>query len=106
MYIGIDLGGTNIAAGIVDDNGRIILDGSTPTLKDRGYEEIVCDMAGLCKSLVAKGGYKMSDIKAQQDHRGQKQATSGYRTHYLGSIKLRFIENSRHICGYQRLRTT
>ena len=24
MYVGIDLGGTNIAAGIVDENGKIL----------------------------------------------------------------------------------
>ena len=31
MYIGIDLGGTNIAAGIVDKEGRIIFKDSVPT---------------------------------------------------------------------------
>lgn len=32
MYIGIDLGGTNIAAGVVDEIGRIIYKASVPTL--------------------------------------------------------------------------
>ena len=31
-YIGIDLGGTNIAAGIVDENYNIIKKASTPTV--------------------------------------------------------------------------
>ena len=33
VRIGVDLGGTNIAAGIVDENGKIIKSGSTPTLE-------------------------------------------------------------------------
>ena len=31
-YIGIDLGGTNIAVGIVDESFKIVKKGSTPTL--------------------------------------------------------------------------
>lgn len=34
--IGIDLGGTNIAAGIVDENLRIIKKASIPTAAPRG----------------------------------------------------------------------
>ena len=30
MYIGIDLGGTNIAAGLVSDEGKILLKDSVP----------------------------------------------------------------------------
>ena len=51
-YIGVDLGGTNIAVGIVDENHRIIKKASTPTLPDRGAEAIVADMARLAKSLM------------------------------------------------------
>ena len=36
MYrIGIDLGGTNIAAGLVDDDYKLVLKKSTPTLANR-----------------------------------------------------------------------
>ena len=35
MYIGIDLGGTNIAAGVVDESGKIIYKSSVPTLAQR-----------------------------------------------------------------------
>ena len=48
LYIGIDLGGTNIAAGIVDENGKILRQDSVPTLAERPIEEIVDDMAKLC----------------------------------------------------------
>lgn len=64
MYIGIDLGGTNIAAGLVTDEGKIICKDSVPTLKERHYTEIIKDMAELAKKLVAERGFKISDIKA------------------------------------------
>lgn len=64
MYIGIDLGGTNIAAGIVNEKGEIIAKSSVPTHRERDYKEIVADMAELTKNLTQKSGYRLSDIKA------------------------------------------
>lgn len=64
MYIGIDLGGTNIAVGLVTDEGTIICKDSVPTLKERHYTDIVKDMARISKELVSEQGYVMSDIKA------------------------------------------
>ena len=63
MYIGIDLGGTNIAVGIVDDNGKIIAKDSTPTLAQRGYKEIIKDMASLSKKLMADNNISEDKIK-------------------------------------------
>ena len=63
MYrIGIDLGGTNIAAGIVNEKFEIIAQDSTPTLVGRPGEEIVDDIAALCKKLCAANGLAESDI--------------------------------------------
>ena len=64
MYIGIDLGGTNIAIGIVDEDGKITVQGSTPTLSPRSYTEIVKDMVTLCEKLTAEAGIFMNDIEA------------------------------------------
>ena len=44
-YIGIDLGGTNIAVGIVNENHEVIAKGSTPTLANREPGAILDDMA-------------------------------------------------------------
>lgn len=63
-YIGIDLGGTNIAAGIVDENGKILAQDSVPTLAERPIEEIVADMAAVSKKVTADAGLSVSDIKA------------------------------------------
>lgn len=63
MYIGIDLGGTNIAVGIVDANGKIIAKDSTPTLAQRGYKEIIKDMAMLSKKLLAQNNISEDEIQ-------------------------------------------
>lgn len=54
--IGVDLGGTNIAVGIVDEHDSIIKKGSVPTLAQRGPVPIVQDMAALCKKLLSECG--------------------------------------------------
>ena len=62
-YIGVDLGGTNIAAGVVDEQGKILKQGSAPTMNERHYSEIVRDMAELCKKITEEAGLSMSDIQ-------------------------------------------
>ncbi len=64
IYIGVDLGGTNIAVGLVDENGKILLKGSTPTLVERGPEPIIRDMGKLSLELLEKGGYSVDDVAA------------------------------------------
>ncbi len=64
MYIGIDLGGTNIAIGLVDENGDIIAKDSAPTLAERPYAEVIKDMADLCQKVVTDAGYTMNDVKS------------------------------------------
>lgn len=62
MYtIGIDLGGTNIAVGLVRQN-EIVKKLSTPTKANRPPEEIVKDMAELCYAVIEQSGLKVSDI--------------------------------------------
>ena len=64
MYsFGIDLGGTNIAVGVVDtETGKIVKKGSVPTLAQRHADEIMKDMGALCKKLVCEMGLSMDDI--------------------------------------------
>lgn len=61
-YIGIDLGGTNIAAGIVDGNGKILKKASVPTPVGSPYTKVVADMVELSKNLVSECGLKLADI--------------------------------------------
>lgn len=61
-YIGVDLGGTNIAVGITDAEGKLLHKDSIPTGADRGPDEVVKDMAGLCKKVVADFGTSFDEI--------------------------------------------
>ena len=63
-YVGIDLGGTGIKAGIVDEQGNIIHKDSCPTGAERGYGAVIQDMANLAISVVEKSGHRMNEIKA------------------------------------------
>lgn len=60
--IGIDLGGTYIKGGIVDEENRIIARGATPTMAEREAEEIIRDMAALVKKLTEDAGITLHDI--------------------------------------------
>ena len=63
-YIGVDLGGTNIAAGIVNSEFQIVKKGSIPTnVAGRTAEEIIKDMGALCDSLVKDAGLTFDDIE-------------------------------------------
>ena len=65
MYrIGIDLGGTNIAAGIVNEEFKIVAKASVPTHAERAAEEIVADIAALCKKVCADNGIDISEIES------------------------------------------
>jgi len=61
-YIGIDLGGTNIAVGIVSEDGHIICKTETPTLASRPYPELVHDMAVCARKLMEETGLTDEDI--------------------------------------------
>ncbi len=62
LYIGIDLGGTFIKGGIVDDLGNILLTKKVPTGADGGEKQVVSNIAALCKSLVDSMGLNFCDI--------------------------------------------
>ncbi len=65
MYrIGIDLGGTNIAAAIVNEEFKIVKKKSVPTGAERETKYIMDDMAELCRSVCAEAGISFSDIDA------------------------------------------
>ena len=63
MYtIGIDLGGTNIVAGLVDDNYNILTTASVKTAMPRPADAIIADMVALCYKVVEQQGISMDDV--------------------------------------------
>ena len=65
MYrLGIDLGGTNIVAGVVDENYKIVATAKRKTNCPRPAEEIVDDMAAVALEAIENAGLKASDIES------------------------------------------
>ncbi len=62
-YIGIDLGGTNIVAGVVNENYEIISKASTKTNLPRPEKEIADDMAKMAVKATTDAGLTMDDIE-------------------------------------------
>ena len=65
MYkLGIDLGGTNIVAGVVDKNFKIIATAKRKTNCPRKTSEILEDIAGVALDAVKNAGIDISEIEA------------------------------------------
>lgn len=63
-HIGIDLGGTNIAVGIVSKEGKIVKKMSVPTGAHRPFEEIFQDMADCIRKLLSETGISESELES------------------------------------------
>ncbi len=62
-YVGIDLGGTFIKGGIVDDLGRILMEDKTPTESEKGAGRVATNISNLVKSLLDKMGLVVDDVE-------------------------------------------
>ncbi len=62
-YVGIDLGGTNIVAGVVNDNYEIIAKASTKTNCPRPDKEIADDMAMVALNAISNANLTVGDIE-------------------------------------------
>jgi len=63
-YVGVDLGGTNIAVGIVTYEGKIIAKKSVKTMAERPFEEIIKDMADCTLSLLKENNVSLDEVKS------------------------------------------
>lgn len=62
-YIGVDLGGTSIKAGVVDSEGVILYKDKVPTKAERNYKDIIKDMASLINDIINHSNVKPAEIK-------------------------------------------
>ena len=62
MNVGIDLGGTGIKVGVVDDAGHILHKGALPTMPERGHDAVIADMARLTRQVIAEAGMDTRDM--------------------------------------------
>jgi len=63
-FVGIDLGGTNIAAAVVDEYGTIYGRSTRKTNAPRPYEEIFSDMAQCAFDAAKESGITFDDIQS------------------------------------------
>ncbi|MBR5139769.1 MAG: ROK family protein, partial [Clostridia bacterium] len=61
-YVGIDLGGTFIKGGIVNDKGEVVVKDKVPTESEKGSDGVSENIAALVASLLKKANMSSSDI--------------------------------------------
>jgi glucokinase len=63
LFIGIDLGGTNIKAALVDtETGEITATRSTPTRAREGHDAVIAEMAALSEEIVSASKLSKADV--------------------------------------------
>lgn len=63
IRVGIDLGGTNIVAGVVDDHYTILATAKRKTNLPRPADDIISDMAAVAKEAVEKANMTMQEVR-------------------------------------------
>jgi glucokinase len=63
-YIGVDIGGTNIRAGVVDDQGRILGEARRPALAESGLRSAVSRSVQAMQEALENSGLSRGDVAA------------------------------------------
>ena len=64
VYIGIDVGGTGIQVGVVDEGGHILHKGAIVTRTDIPYQDQIKAMADCVLDTLAQNGVPLSEVKS------------------------------------------
>lgn len=63
VYVGCDLGGTNIKAGLVDfDSGTVLVSENRPTKAEEGHEAVIHRMAGLIEEIIVSSEFSRDEV--------------------------------------------
>ena len=62
-YLGIDLGGTNIVAGVVSETFEILSKESAKTRAERGADAVIAEMVEVCRRAVKQAGLTMEQLE-------------------------------------------
>lgn len=63
-YIGVDIGGTGVQAGVVAENGQILFRKECPTDVLSGFEKIMEDINQLVRTMLEENGVQILEIKS------------------------------------------
>lgn len=61
-YVGVDIGGMSVKAGIVDEGGNILVKKTAVCHPDRPEREIIEEIAALISELIAEAGVRKRDL--------------------------------------------
>ncbi|MEW6357105.1 MAG: ROK family protein [Planctomycetota bacterium] len=61
--IGIDLGGTNIKAGVVDLKGKVVRSGSIPSEVEKGREAVAKNICRAAEKVMKQAGVKLRNVR-------------------------------------------
>ena len=61
-YIGVDLGGTNIAVGVTEESGKMLMKHSVKTRADEGYESVVTRMIEAVREVIRLSGIEGKNV--------------------------------------------
>ena len=64
FFLGVDLGGTNIKAGVVDDSGKPVSRADLPTEAEKGPDEGIRRICQVSKQAIDAAGLTLDDIVA------------------------------------------
>ena len=64
IYLGIDVGGTDVKIGLLNENAKILALGKTPTGVGNPYQDIIRNIAEYSKTLLTQAGYTLDDLTA------------------------------------------
>ncbi len=63
LFLGVDLGGTNLRAGLIDlECGEVLAQRSTPTLARDGHDAVLARISTLVKELIAEQGLEKGAV--------------------------------------------
>lgn len=64
LYLGCDVGGTNIRSAVVDESGKILGDARTRALMEKGEKVVLGQIADCFREAISRAGAKQEDIRA------------------------------------------
>ena len=62
LYIGVDIGGMSVKAGVVDAEGKILFKDTAVTNAQAPAQDIAADIAALVRSVAERGGVSLSSL--------------------------------------------
>ena len=62
LYIGVDIGGMSVKAGVVDEEGKILFKDTAVTNAQAPAQDIAADIAALVRSVAERGGVSLSSL--------------------------------------------